>query len=115
MDNQAVNEAIEILINNFLRHQTLSQSVSGESECSSNVFDVLEEFWLMKSSGDINLSSLGMSAASKCPNTASFASKSSNPSIVYEFLEKPGPPYICFVTLPGGACFANFQVGCFFN
>jgi len=30
--------------------------------------------------------------------------------VVYEFMEKPGAPYVCFVTLPGGACFATFQV-----
>ena len=38
-----------------------------------------------------------------------------NPLIVYEFFETPGPPYVCFVTLPGGACFATFQVLIYFD
>lgn len=42
--------------------------------------------------------------------TNQLKSNNENPLIVYEFLETPGPPYVCFVTLPGGACFATFQV-----
>ena len=34
------------------------------------------------------------------------------PLVVYESVPSSSPPYICFVTLPGGSCFASFQV-CF--
>ncbi|XP_028852534.1 protein limb expression 1 homolog [Denticeps clupeoides] len=29
--------------------------------------------------------------------------------IVYESSPSPSPPFICYVTLPGGSCFGNFQ------
>ncbi len=85
MDNQSINEAIEILINNFTHHPGLSQA----NEAKINVFDVLQEFWQMKADG------LNMPGECLVPK--------------FEFMEKPGTPYVCFVTLPGGACFATFQ------
>ena len=87
MDNQAVNEAIEILLNNFTRHPAFGQN----SEGKINVFEALQEFWQMKSELDNE-------------------NQKQENNIVYEFVEKPGPPYVCFATLPGGACFASFQV-----
>ncbi len=82
MDNQSINEAIEILLNNFTNHPGLSQSNEGKI----NVFEVLQEFWQMKAN-----------SFCECPVPK------------FEFMEKPGIPYVCFVTLPGGACFATFQ------
>ncbi|XP_016090050.1 protein limb expression 1-like isoform X2 [Sinocyclocheilus grahami] len=29
--------------------------------------------------------------------------------VVHESISSPGPPYICYVTLPGGSCFGNFK------
>lgn len=29
--------------------------------------------------------------------------------VIYEGLPSPNPPYICYVTLPGGSCFATFE------
>ncbi|XP_048834767.1 protein limb expression 1 homolog isoform X1 [Brienomyrus brachyistius] len=29
--------------------------------------------------------------------------------VVYESAPFPGPPYVCYVTLPGGSCFGNLQ------
>uniref|UniRef100_A0A8C2F6X8 Limb and CNS expressed 1 n=1 Tax=Cyprinus carpio TaxID=7962 RepID=A0A8C2F6X8_CYPCA len=29
--------------------------------------------------------------------------------VVYESIPSPGPPYICYVTLPGGSCFGNVK------
>ncbi|XP_066510949.1 protein limb expression 1-like [Hoplias malabaricus] len=29
--------------------------------------------------------------------------------VVYESIPSPGPPFICYVTLPGGSCFGNFK------
>lgn len=87
MDNQSINEAIEILINNFTNHPGLSQS----NDSKINVFDVLQEFWQMK-----------------VVNSNISQRESTLP--IYEFMEKPGTPFVCFVTLPGGSCFATFQV-----
>ena len=28
--------------------------------------------------------------------------------VIYESVPSPSPPYICYVTLPGGACFASY-------
>ncbi|XP_052413412.1 protein limb expression 1 homolog [Carassius gibelio] len=30
-------------------------------------------------------------------------------NLVYESIPSPGPPFICYVTLPGGSCFGNFK------
>ena len=30
--------------------------------------------------------------------------------VVYESVPSTSPPYVCFVTLPGGSCFGSFQV-----
>lgn len=30
--------------------------------------------------------------------------------VVYESIPSPGPPFICYVTLPGGSCFGNYKV-----
>uniref|UniRef100_A0A3B4UPY6 Limb and CNS expressed 1 n=1 Tax=Seriola dumerili TaxID=41447 RepID=A0A3B4UPY6_SERDU len=30
--------------------------------------------------------------------------------LLYESAPSPGPPYICYVTLPGGSCFGNYKV-----
>jgi hypothetical protein len=144
MDNQAISEAIEILISNFTRNPRLNnpgQNTNSDPLANINVFDLLQEFWSMKLAGNLNLSStitngaavvstspdltnstnLYMNSASKLPSMASSTltnvsqnstATSSNPNnapIVYEFLEKPDPPFICFVTLPNGSCFATFQ------
>jgi LIX1-like protein len=84
MDNQSVNEAIEILIANFTRHPSLTSRLSNTNDVSVDILDLLQEFWSRKS---IETSEM----------------------IKYEFLEKPDPPFVCFVTLPGGSCFATFQ------
>lgn len=30
--------------------------------------------------------------------------------VVYEMVPANSPPYVCYVTLPGGSCFGSFQV-----
>ncbi len=32
--------------------------------------------------------------------------------VVYESQPAASPPYVCYVTLPGGSCFGSFQVSC---
>lgn len=31
--------------------------------------------------------------------------------VIYESVPSSSPPYVCYVTLPGGSCFGSFQVG----
>lgn len=57
---------------------------------SVNVVSMLQEFW-----------------ESKQQQRAAFPSEG---VVVYESLPSPGPPYVSYVTLPGGSCFGNFQV-----
>jgi hypothetical protein len=108
MDNNSVNEAIEILINNFTSHPRLSNN-----DTKLNVFDLLQEFWQLKENGNLKMNESKF--VSQYDNEPSVSQKqiisSSNVvNILYEFLETPSPPYICFVTLPNEACFATFQV-----
>ena len=30
--------------------------------------------------------------------------------VIYESVPSSSPPYVCYVTLPGGACFASYGV-----
>ncbi|XP_042546885.1 protein limb expression 1 homolog isoform X2 [Dipodomys spectabilis] len=54
-----------------------------------NVVSMLQEFW-----------------ESKQQQRASFPSEG---LVVYESLPSSGPPFVSYVTLPGGSCFGNFQ------
>lgn len=55
-----------------------------------NVVSMLQEFWESKQQQRAIFSSEGV--------------------VVYESLPSPGPPFVSYVTLPGGSCFGNFQV-----
>lgn len=57
---------------------------------SVNVVSMLQEFW-----------------ESKQQQRATFPSEG---VVIYESLPSPGPPFVSYVTLPGGSCFGNFQV-----
>ncbi|XP_067171902.1 protein limb expression 1 homolog [Apteryx mantelli] len=57
-----------------------------------NVVAILQEFW-----------------ESKQKQKAIFPSEG---TVVYELLSSLGPPFVSYVTLPGGSCFGNFQ-SCF--
>ncbi|XP_013368501.1 PREDICTED: protein limb expression 1 homolog isoform X1 [Chinchilla lanigera] len=56
---------------------------------SVNVVSMLQEFW-----------------ESKQQQKATFPSEG---VVVYESLPSSGPPFVSYVTLPGGSCFGNFQ------
>lgn len=55
-----------------------------------NAVGMLHQFWKQKqvNSGPIEIENL----------------------VVYECIPSPGPPFICYVTLPGGSCFGNYKV-----
>lgn len=55
-----------------------------------NVVEALQEFWQVKS--------------------ARAGGAAGGALVIYESVPAPHPPYVCYVTLPGGACFGSFQV-----
>lgn len=57
---------------------------------SVNVVEALQEFWQMKQSRGADLKNGAL--------------------VVYEMVPSNSPPYVCYVTLPGGSCFGSFQV-----
>jgi hypothetical protein len=56
-----------------------------------NVVEALQEFWQMKQARGADLRNGAL--------------------VIYESVPSSSPPYICYVTLPGGSCFGSFQVG----
>lgn len=56
-----------------------------------NVVEALQEFWQMKQSRGAELRNGAL--------------------VIYESVPAQSPPYVCYVTLPGGSCFGSFQVG----
>ncbi|XP_063398073.1 LIX1-like protein isoform X2 [Mytilus trossulus] len=54
-----------------------------------NVVEALQEFWQMKQDRGADLKNGAL--------------------VVYESQPSSSPPYVCFVTLPGGSCFGSFQ------
>ena len=57
-----------------------------------NVVEELQEFWQMKA--------------------ARGASLKNGALVIYESVPASAPPYICYVTLPGGSCFGSYGVHC---
>lgn len=57
---------------------------------SVNVVEALQEFWQMKLERGADLKNGAL--------------------VVYESQPSNSPPYVCFVSLPGGSCFGSFQV-----
>ncbi|XP_006012120.1 protein limb expression 1 homolog [Latimeria chalumnae] len=54
-----------------------------------NVVGMLQEFWERKQKRSPVIQSEGL--------------------VAYESVPSPGPPFVCYVTLPGGSCFGNFK------
>lgn len=54
-----------------------------------NVVEALQEFWQMKQSRGTELRNGAL--------------------VIYESVPGTSPPYVCYVTLPGGSCFGSFQ------
>jgi len=55
-----------------------------------NVVEALQEFWQMKQARGADLKNGAL--------------------VIYESVPSSSPPYVCYVTLPGGSCFGSFQV-----
>ncbi|XP_071545106.1 protein limb expression 1 homolog isoform X4 [Panulirus ornatus] len=54
-----------------------------------NVVEALQEFWQMKAQRGAELKNGAL--------------------VIYESVPSSSPPYVCYVTLPGGSCFGSFQ------
>lgn len=72
--------------------------------CVVNVVAMLHNFWEQKQMSQ-NKSSSGESDGS-----GEKAAGRADSLLLYESAPSPGPPYICYVTLPGGGCFGNYKV-----
>ena len=55
-----------------------------------NVVEALQDFWQMKQAKGADLKNGAL--------------------VIYESVPSQSPPYVCYVTLPGGSCFGSFQV-----
>ncbi|XP_059099670.1 protein limb expression 1 homolog isoform X1 [Tigriopus californicus] len=76
-----LNEAAEAVAKSFTK-QTLGIN-------KVNVVEALQDFWQMKQ--------------------ARGASLKNGALVIYESVPSNTPPYVCYVTLPGGSCFGSFQ------
>merc|ERR1719432_26298 len=66
----------------------LGTEVNTSSTFPVNVVEELQEFWQMKA--------------------ARGASLKNGALVIYESVPAAAPPYICYVTLPGGSCFGSY-------
>ncbi|XP_061598386.1 LIX1-like protein isoform X2 [Cololabis saira] len=80
--NPAVlREAVEAVVRSFAKHTQGYGRV--------NVVEALQEFWQMKLTRGADLRNGAL--------------------VVYEMVPSNSPPYVCYVSLPGGSCFGSFQ------
>uniref|UniRef100_A0A8C4QGX2 Limb and CNS expressed 1 n=1 Tax=Eptatretus burgeri TaxID=7764 RepID=A0A8C4QGX2_EPTBU len=77
----ALREAVEVVVRSFGKHTQGYGRV--------NVVEALQEFWQMKAARGTELRSGAL--------------------VMYESVPSTSPPYVCYVTLPGGSCFGSFQ------
>ncbi|XP_031735867.1 protein limb expression 1 homolog [Anarrhichthys ocellatus] len=82
----------------------LSQSETDTSTKDLNVVAMLHNFWEQRQTGRLNGSS------SESDGSVGDAAIHTESLLLYESAPSPGPPYVCYVTLPGGSCFGNYKV-----
>ncbi|XP_013786957.1 LIX1-like protein [Limulus polyphemus] len=76
-----LKEAVDAVVNSFAKHTQGYGRV--------NVVEALQEFWQMKLARGADLKNGAL--------------------VIYESVPSSSPPYVCYVTLPGGSCFGSFQ------
>lgn len=69
-----------------------------------NVVAMLHNFWEQRQAGQSNGSS------SDSDSSDGDTAVQTESLLLYESASSPGPPYVCYVTLPGGSCFGNYKV-----
>ncbi|XP_029999853.1 protein limb expression 1-like [Sphaeramia orbicularis] len=82
----------------------LSQSEMDTNRNDLNVVAMLHNFWEQKQMSQSNGSS------TEADGSVMDATGRTETLLLYESSPSPGPPYVCYVTLPGGSCFGNFKV-----
>ncbi|XP_064477094.1 LIX1-like protein [Ornithodoros turicata] len=76
-----LKEAVDAVVDSFAKHSRGSSRV--------NVVEALQEFWQLKCARGAELRHGAL--------------------VIYESVPASSPPYVCYVTLPGGSCFGSFQ------
>ncbi|CAL8248269.1 unnamed protein product [Merluccius merluccius] len=88
----------EIQENIMMSHLLNSES---DSPKDLNVVAMLHHFWQKKQTSQLNETSSESEDLRMDPSSL---------LLLYESAPMPGPPYVCYVTLPGGSCFGNYRV-----
>ncbi|KAF7660161.1 hypothetical protein LDENG_00286770 [Lucifuga dentata] len=86
--------------NSIMSHLTQTDN----SPRDLNVVAMLHHFWEQKQTSQLN------QAASESDGSAQDAAGQTESLLLYESAPSPGPPYVCYVTLPGGSCFGNYKI-----
>jgi len=76
-----LNEAADAVAKSFAKQ---TQGIN-----KVNVVEALQDFWQMKQAKGADLKNGAL--------------------VIYESVPSNNPPYVCYVTLPGGSCFGSFQ------
>ncbi|KAK6313257.1 hypothetical protein J4Q44_G00166040 [Coregonus suidteri] len=84
---------------NMMSH-LLSPSDFGTSLKDLNIVAMLRNFWEQKQV---------KGSDSQSEDSVKGSVSQSEGLLLYESAPSPGPPYICYVTLPGGSCFGNYK------
>lgn len=72
--------------------------------CAVNVVAMLHNFWEQRQMSQSN------SSSGESDGSVGDAAIQTESLLLYESAPSPGPPYVCYVTLPGGSCFGNYKV-----
>ncbi|KAM6965330.1 protein limb expression 1 homolog [Aplochiton taeniatus] len=88
-------------LDNSIMMSQLSHTEMGSNFKDLNVVAMLHHFWEQKQvNQSIGQSESFVEASAIQPESL----------LSYESAPSPGPPFVCFVTLPGGSCFGNYKV-----
>uniref|UniRef100_A0A672I5I2 Limb and CNS expressed 1 n=1 Tax=Salarias fasciatus TaxID=181472 RepID=A0A672I5I2_SALFA len=68
-----------------------------------NVVAMLHNFWEQKQAAQFS------SSPDKSDGFGGKAARLTESLLLYESAPSPCPPYVCYVTLPGGSCFGNYK------
>ncbi|XP_072243090.1 protein limb expression 1-like [Leuresthes tenuis] len=82
----------------------LLQCETDTSPRDLNVVAILHNFWEQKQLGQLN------ELSSESNGFGGTTSRQAETLLLYVSAPSPGPPYVCYVTLPGGSCFGNYKV-----
>ncbi|XP_053181527.1 protein limb expression 1 homolog [Scomber japonicus] len=82
----------------------LSQSENDPNPKDLNVVAMLHNFWEQKQTSQLN------GSFTESDGSVRDVASQAESLLLYESASSPCPPYICYVTLPGGCCFGNYKV-----